>query len=1134
MALSNDELKQITDAITKGMSAVTDSFGRNVEKLTDGIDRIITQQKTGIPSSAMDYRGGRFGRSVFGEDLEKRIQRLERDRNLQYRDTDIATSGKRLFSGISKPARELEYEKNRVLDTLESYKNSVKDLKSELQDGFNLSGITDSNAIDKAKEKFKEIGDEIGDLKSEIREIKDEFDNTDFTDAFSFDKDGEVLSANIEKVRELKDKFQDIGLTEEEIEDIAKRQYKLFSDLNKKEQERADIGGKIAEVYDRQTDSLREQARYADMSIETMKRGFSEIGRGFGKLKRLGSDLIEGWRKVDQASANFAKNIGVGNKGLVALRKNTMDMVANKGIGLNYGVGMEELIEVQQNYLKTAGRNVGLTAEDIETGAAMSRVMGGKGGEFASALENFGLSYTEAGKRAGKMFADASKYGLSFEKYSDNFLKNIKLAQNYTFKDGLRGLERMAKKATEIRIDMQQMANFADKVSTLQGAVETSAQLQVLGGPFAQFSDPLGMMNEGLNDMEGLMDRFKNMTNEFGKFNAQTGQVEVSAFNKQRIKAAAQAMGMDYGQVMESVQEQGRRNFVEGQLNAGGRNFTDAQREFLMNTATVQNGKAVMSYLDATGNRVEKNVNELTAQDIEQARAQNQSDTDNIKSIAKATMSLDEKWKGVEETVKAIKAQAVEPVMNKISGILSESQKYLKWIKIAVYTIAGMKAAGAVGTMIKGGVNVAQGAGAFGRAGRLFRLGAAGRTGMLTNGGGFFGKLGGFMNKPLGRLAPNALGAGTKLGGAIGAFGSAAAIAGVVTGLIQGQQKVNESKRNIANRNKDIAMGRIKKDDSTDREITASTIKEKWQGRGEQIGSVAGAALGLLAGPVGAAFGAWAGKYVGRWAGGVLSKKKQEKEIEKRHQESIEENRLNSILKRHGFDLKGGYNKDEYNQIMSAINQNGDNTITKAEFETLPEELKKKMMENGDVTLFPDLEEYKVEEGTFDVENAVLNATNLTINGDIGKTKRANGGLLNGPSHAQGGMPIVGSNIEVEGGEYVVNKNATRSNIGLLNAINKMSSGGMISPVVDTFVKPIGVLPNVTNNNYTTGGGIMGMQPIDVNINGTIKLDGGNGKQVDMGALLKDPVFIRQITNLIEQQLTYTSHGARYTNKLKS
>ena len=110
---------------------------------------------------------------------------------------------------------------------------------------------------------------------------------------------------------------------------------------------------------------------------------------------------------------------------------------------------------------------------------------------------------------------------------------------------------------------MQQIASFADKVNTLEGAVQVGASLQVLGGPFAQFGDALGMLNEGLNDVEGLMNRFQRMFQNFGKFNKETGQVDITAFNRQRIRAAAEAMGMDYNQVMESVQAQGRRKYID-------------------------------------------------------------------------------------------------------------------------------------------------------------------------------------------------------------------------------------------------------------------------------------------------------------------------------------------------------------------------------------------------------------------------------------------------------------------------------------------------------------------------------------------------------------------------------------------
>ena len=51
-------------------------------------------------------------------------------------------------------------------------------------------------------------------------------------------------------------------------------------------------------------------------------------------------------------------------------------------------------------------------------------------------------------------------------------------------------------------------------------------------------------------------------------------------------------------------------------------------------------------------------------------------------------------------------------------------------------------------------------------------------------------------------------------------------------------------------------------------------------------------------------------------------------------------------------------------------------------------------------------------------------------------TKLAKGGKLVGPSHDNGGMRVEGTNIEVEGGEMVVNKTSTAANEGVLNFIN--------------------------------------------------------------------------------------------------
>ena len=1099
-----------------------DDVVKSLNILTEELGRFINQQQRNIPNSSLDYRNNNLRAYRFGQSSLEKNSYLRENLNIAERDVRTATSFRRFLPNIEKEGRELKYQEQRLRQSIDENQKTINELKNLI----GKKNISDVDAIKKAQE-------EIDKLKEKLDLLKDSFEETfdNLTDGVDVEKTREALQKlneeyeNIlngnkkpgELAKELNKLVGGKKFSAKNIKDLANK----LDELAKTENKLEDYATKTNDVYEKRTEQLNEQIRLSNLAVETAKSGFDKISHGFSKLKSLANDLTNSWRKVDHASANFAKNVGVGSRGLVALRNNTIKMVKN-GIAINYGIGMEELVELQQNYVQATGRNIGLTNNDIETSAAMSRLMGGKGAEFASALENFGLSYSETGERVGKMFKTASKYGLSFEKYSQNFLTNIKLAQNYTFKDGLKGLERMAQKSTAIKIDMQQIASFAEKVRTLQGAVESSAALQVLGGPFAQFADPLGMLNEGLNDMEGLMERFQKMTGNLGKFNSQKGEVEVTAFNKERIRAAAQAMGMDYGQVMESIQSQGRRKFIEDNING---NFTDEEKEFLKNSATIQDGKAFMTYINNEGKRVEKDINTMNSSDIKQARAQALSDSDNIKDIAKATRSFNEKVEGIEKHIEAVKAGWVNGSMNWISEKMNSITNYLGLGFVGAIVIG--KGISAIGSMVKGTGNIAQGLRYLRGTGTRFNEGVAlrnaGYSG-LAGRGSFGSRLGA---SKFGQLAAKA---GGKYGAAAGAggiiTGSLAAIAAAVYGI----KKITEARKEIEERNELITRGLIKKGDETDRKKTLESYQKQGRGIGIASGALAGAAIGsfipIIGTLIGAAVGAGIGLAGGHLGGTIFGKH----ENERRRKEVIVENRFRNSLKRSGFDFKGGYSEEEYKKIVKAINNGSDNTITKAEFEDLPEELRNKLIKSGDVSLFHELEEFKINEATMEAQTVNLTAKDIKINKDGSVVTKANGGLLNGPSHRNGGMPILGSNIEVEGGEFVVNKHAAKNNLGLLTSINKMGSGGIISPREDSGIRPVKVIPliekisNIVNKTQH--------EPINVNISGTIKLDGGNGKEIDMNALLKDPVFIRNITHLIEQQMIYTTKGARYTDTL--
>ena len=87
----------------------------------------------------------------------------------------------------------------------------------------------------------------------------------------------------------------------------------------------------------------------------------------------------------------------------------------------------------------------------------------------------------------------------------------------------------------------------------------------------------------------------------------------------------------------------------------------------------------------------------------------------------------------------------------------------------------------------------------------------------------------------------------------------------------------------------------------------------------------------------------------------------------------------------------------------------------------------------------------------------------------------ANGGLLQGPTHAQGGIKVT-PQVEVEGGEYVTNRSTTRKNLALLEYINSRRKKIDIEDMMDFFAKtPVSARP-ATRSRFAEGGMLPSME----------------------------------------------------------
>ncbi len=992
-----------------------------------------------------------------------------------------------------------------------SFIKAIKNLSSppkdsEIQDLWDA--ITSAGSLPRKRGGGNDYMSEIKAVKKEIKEIEENVYHTkDIIDRIG---ESERIVKDLTKERnKLNKECNDLKKEEKKLElelaAIADKTSQAYADkLLEYQKKELEYSQKKSDVEKADLDMLRAKVRLRELEQEKQISGYNKIdrfGRDFSNrvqqlktgvnevkegVKQIGdsvSKMVGPWTKMSQAAADYAKNIGLSGRAMDYLRKSTINLVANRGIGARYNTSVEELIGLQQSYTKGVGRQVGLTGNDLEVLAASSRILGNDtAADFMAKFERFGLSMEDAGDRAGKMFADASKRGISWENYSKNFLDNITLAQRYTFRNGTRGLESMARKATEINLNLSQAASFAEKVNTVEGAIRTGAQLQVLGGPFAQMGNPIGMLYESLNDMEALQDRMVQMFGNLGSFNKQTGEVEISAFNRMRINEAAKSMGIDAANIFESINSNARRNEIARQLQGNQNGLSQDVINLVKNTGTIRNGVA-----GVTINGSFKRANEITNADQRALMEISRSESDDIKDIATRLRGWEDSVQGFTKQREAVHGQLVESMgigrgVQQLINDVGEMKAILKTLAIGTMVAGGIGAVAGGFSLVKGGSHIIGGTGnlltnrlQLGRARvrasggyNTVRLGTAGTrrydriTGEIASKGTGALKSGGKgIGNALARARANSIGyAASNSGKIIGRTANIAGIAGA--GISIGTDFWVNANKNRRGRLGDYA-GHMLGDAAS---FTAL---------GTQIGTMIAPGIGTAIG--GAVMGT-----IGLVTGAVKARKNE---------------LYRKIFEESEIDLVGKYNKGELKQIRSAMH--GGDSISAS--------LREKMEMQGDAAMVSKLDS---------IANNII-ADGAVKTRVVGTQKKATGGIVEG-SHTTGDREIVMSNA----GEMVLNKSQQENlfkaidsgNIANLTPIVPRTQSVSVAPPIPPAPKPMKIDFGDMNINFRSDD-IRLIDPSGKSTSLNIDTDSLK-KQIEQNLLLK-----------ISEQLERMNHAGR-------
>ena len=431
---------------------------------------------------------------------------------------------------------------------------------------------------------------------------------------------------------------------------------------------------KILKLLKFKTNQLEEEGKLLEKNLKKVKvtnllmaKGAAEIGKGLAKIPGL---IQQGYGKIkglglfelDKAVKMSALSMGVLSKE----GKGFSDNLRKSALYSNsLGVGLDVLAKMQADYSEELGRSVVLGEQGLKAMTQLSTVvgLGAEGAAKMSAdMDNMGYSAEKTRDFVNETLNDAHKMGLNASKVIKNISGNMKMLNKYNFKGGVKGLAKMAETTAKLGVDMSFATGMADKLFDIEGAVDMSAQLQVMGGEWSKLADPFKLMYMARNDMEGLTAALGKAAESSVHFNKENGEFEISAMEMHRLRKVAEQMGVSYEELAQAGKNAAKFTKIKSQMNfsIGGSEEDKQLAEYLTNKGFIEDGKAKI-----TIGSDKKLLSTLSESDKKILRDQVK-EQQNIEERAKASQTFDDKLTNLINMMKV----TLMPIIDGIDSVL--------------------------------------------------------------------------------------------------------------------------------------------------------------------------------------------------------------------------------------------------------------------------------------------------------------------------------------------------------------------------------------------------------------------------------------------------------------------------------
>ena len=415
------------------------------------------------------------------------------------------------------------------------------------------------------------------------------------------------------------------------------------------------------------------------------------IGSTYGIMKRAFTSAWGLAKSYDAMSVATSRHMGLTYRDSISYTQTLISRT--RDLAAAYGITAEKAAALQDSVAKATSRAIILSNTQAESLVAVSKVLGEQtASEFQNkVVTSLGGSIAASMNVAQDAYTRASRMGLSAVEYSNKIAQNLNLVNSLHFRSGVDGLARMTALSERLGFNMQSLSNVAEKFSNLETALPSAASLQALGGSFSVYgADPLSWMYASMGDAEQLTRMVSDLVKGQSTFNTKSGIAELGVASKQYLRAAAQQLGMSYDELANIANRQATEQFARSRVGNLFDNITNGDEEFknyILNKVQWNDKVQKFELTTANGKTIDIEKLSQTSEGIEALRQEwkqsTMSDREAFIDAAQRITSYQERLEGINSMIGAMLAQKLMPFLelaktflfNNIQAITSVTAK---------------------------------------------------------------------------------------------------------------------------------------------------------------------------------------------------------------------------------------------------------------------------------------------------------------------------------------------------------------------------------------------------------------------------------------------------------------------------